>query len=54
MTILSNSRLIASALILLGGVSLAGCDDKNEFEQLGEKADEAVNDASRAVDDATD
>jgi tRNA A37 threonylcarbamoyltransferase TsaD len=42
------------ALMLLGGSAfLVACDDEGPLERAGETADEAVDDAGDAVDDAT-
>lgn len=37
-----------------GAAALTACDEEGPLEQAGEKADEAVNDAKRAVKDAAD
>lgn len=45
--------LAAIMLVASAGV-LTACDDDNAAEQTGEKIDEGLNDAKRAVEDATD
>lgn len=41
--------------IALAAISVAGCErDEGAFEDLGEKADEAINDAERKLEDAAD
>ena len=42
------------AAMAFSTAALTGCDDEGPLEQAGEAADEAVNDASRAIEDATD
>lgn len=38
----------------IGGLALAACEEEGPAEEAGEAVDEAVNDAARAVEDATD
>lgn len=42
--------------VLAGAPTLvvSACDDQGPFEKAGQQADEAVNDAKRAVEDAAD
>ncbi len=54
MTLASMSRLFLLPLVFAGGLLVAGCEEQGPLEDLGESADEAVNDAGRAVEDATD
>ena len=53
-----SGNCIRSILLLLtlsiSGAALTACDNQGPLEQAGEKADEAVNDAKRAVKDAAD
>lgn len=56
---LNDRKWIRSAAVVLGlalaAPVLSACEEEQgPIEQLGEKADEAVNDTRRAVDDATD
>ena len=49
--------MVAALWLMLatGGAMLSGCDENDgPLEQAGEKADEAIKDAERAVEDATD
>lgn len=41
-------------VLFLGLVTLSACEEEGPLEQAGEKADEAINDAKRAVEDAKD
>lgn len=41
-------------VLLMSTAVLTGCDEKGPAEQAGEKIDEGLNDASRAVKDAAD
>lgn len=45
---------VVFSLALVAPVLSACEEEKGPMEQLGENADEAVNDTRRAVDDATD
>lgn len=49
-------RRIAAIVLTLGvlGAFGAGCEKKGPFEEAGEEIDEAVQDAEREVEDATD
>ncbi len=49
-----KSALLAFLLLGGGGLALAACEEKGAFERAGEAADEAVGDAGRAVEDATE
>jgi len=40
--------------LFLGSAALTACDQEGPLEKAGETADEAVNDAKRAVKDAAD
>lgn len=49
------SRLIFVLLACtFGAAALTACEEQGPLEEAGEKADEAVNDAERAVKDAAD
>jgi hypothetical protein len=51
----NHARLLLILMTLGGGTAmLAACDNEGPLEQAGEQADEAINDASRAVKDAAD
>ena len=49
-----NRLLTLAAALVAGTVLLGGCEQEGPLEKAGEKADEAVNDAKRAVKDAAD
>jgi hypothetical protein len=49
-----KAALLALSLLGAGALGLAACEEKGPFERAGEAADEAVGDAGRAVEDATD
>ncbi|MGE4217917.1 MAG: hypothetical protein AB7G39_00615 [Alphaproteobacteria bacterium] len=55
---LTDRKWIRSTAIVLGlalvSPVLAACEEEGPMEQLGEKADEAVKDTQRAVQDAGD
>ena len=44
----------ASVLASFLSLGLAACEEQGPMEQMGEAADEAVNDTKRAVEDAAD
>ncbi len=41
-------------IVLMSSAALTGCDSEGPAEEAGEKIDESVNDAKRAVKDAAD
>jgi len=49
-----KAALVALSLLGAGALGLAACEERGPFERAGEAADEAVGDAGRAVEDATD
>ena len=51
-----NPSKFAAILIplFLGAVALSACEEEGPLEKAGSKADEAINDAKRAVKDAKD
>ncbi len=56
---MSKVRTHAKSILILlaiavGGAALTACDNEGPLEKAGSKADEAVNDAKRAVKDAAD
>ena len=56
---MSKTRNHAKSILILlalavGGAGLTACDNEGPMEKAGKKADEAVNDAKRAVKDAAD
>ncbi len=54
-TVARGKKLLTLAATLVAGtILLGGCEQEGPLEQAGEKADEAVNDAKRAVKDAAD
>tara|TARA_R110000787_G_scaffold79402_1_gene173540 strand:+ start:308 stop:475 length:168 start_codon:yes stop_codon:yes gene_type:complete len=46
--------LLAILLLAAPAMALTACEEQGPLEKAGEKADEAVKDAGRAVKDATD
>lgn len=44
----------AASLIVMSAGVLSGCEDEGAAEEAGEKIDEGLNDAKRAVEDAAD
>jgi len=51
----SHAKLMLLVIALAySGATLTACDNEGPLEKAGEKADEAVNDAKRAVKDAAD
>lgn len=53
MTHLVGRKILMAALMVVG-FGLSACDDKGPMEQAGEDMDEAIDDAGRALEDATD
>ena len=49
---LGSSLMIA--MLGLGGLSLAGCEDEGPMEKAGEKMDNAIEEAGDSVENATD
>jgi hypothetical protein len=50
-----KTRALALALVVAFSFALQACPDKDgPMEKAGEKVDEAVNDAKRSAEDATD
>lgn len=45
---------VFAASIVMSTLALAGCDQDGPAEEVGEKIDEGINDAKRAVKDAAD
>ena len=45
---------LAIGVLLMSSAVLTGCEDEGPAEQAGEKIDESLNDASRAIKDAAD
>ena len=43
-----------AASIVMSTLALAGCDEDGPAEEVGEKIDEGINDAKRAVKGAAD
>ena len=50
----AGRTMIILLALLFGSAALTACDQEGPLEQAGEKADEAINDAKRAVKDAAD
>lgn len=50
--LVGRSVFLAGLLVIAFGLS--ACDDKGPMEQAGEDMDEAIDDAGRALEDATD
>ncbi|MBO6947506.1 MAG: hypothetical protein JJ855_05960 [Rhodospirillales bacterium] len=53
----TSQKLMAplfAASIVMSSLALAGCEEDGPAEEVGEKIDESVNDAKRAVEDAAD
>ena len=51
----TSQKLMAplfAASIVMSSLALAGCEEDGPAEEVGEKIDESVNDAKRAVEDA--
>ena len=48
------SRVALAALLLSVSLGMAACEEEGPAEQLGEKVDEAVEEAGDAVEKATD
>lgn len=48
------SRTILGAVLCFGSVGLIACEEEGPAEQAGEKADEAVQDTKRKIQDAAD
>jgi hypothetical protein len=44
----------AASLLFVTAGALTGCEEEGPAEEVGEKIDEGLNDASRAIKDAAD
>jgi len=44
----------AASLLFVTAGALTGCEEEGPAEQVGEKIDEGLNDAARAIKDAAD
>lgn len=51
---MDRREMLRGCAVVLCGIALVACDDDGPVEEAGEKVDEAINDAGRAVEDATD
>lgn len=54
MTHLRSKVLLGFGVVFALALTLSACEEQGPAEELGEKIDESVNDAKRAVKDAAD